>query len=126
LTGDVVYLKNNRFLDQAGVTVDLAAFAQDYVRYFNIQVADPGAWESAFLEDMVSGYYNNLEVMDINFWIREDVQHFVSFVDASWGIYLHRWGDAVLRYLALAMFAKPNQLVDRPSDWRYEHPCRIN
>jgi hypothetical protein len=126
LRKDVVYVKNGDFLDHAGVCTNLETLARDYVRYFGINVRNPGAWEGAFSWGAVMGYYNNLELMDIRFWMRPEVQHFVEFVDASWGTYLWRWGDAPLRYVALAMFATPGMIVERPFEWRYDHPCRVN
>jgi hypothetical protein len=126
LGGGVVYLRNTRFLDLEFVCRNLRVFVTDYVKYFRIQPRDANAWSNAFAGDSVTGYYNNLEIMDVGFWMRTDVQRFVQFVDASWGIYTYRWGDAPLRYLALALFAAPNEVVDRPHQWQYIHPCREN
>jgi hypothetical protein len=126
LSKAVVYVHNGEFVDQAFVCENLETFARDYVRYFEIQVRNRHAWDSAFMWGGVTGYYNNLELMDIKFWMRRDVQHFVQFVDASWGTYLWRWGDAPLRYIALAIFATPNMVRGRPSEWYYNHPCREN
>jgi hypothetical protein len=126
LRGNVVYIKNHNFVDQPGVCREMERFMKDYVRYFNIKVANPGAWRSMFMSGGAAGFYNNLELMNISFWLRPDVQHFVNFVDASWGIYLYRWGDAPLRCIAFARFGKPEQVTDRPRDSSYRHPCRVN
>lgn len=121
-----VYIRNNMFFDRGKVIEGLAQFTRDYIDFFNISVANPGAYHRAFPPGRVAGYYNNFEMMDIDFWLRDDVQHFVNFVDLSWGVFLHRWGDAPLRYIALALFAKPEEVKDRPASWYYKHPCRVN
>jgi hypothetical protein len=126
LANGVVYLSNDQFYDLAPVCVNLRRFVEEYVKYFKIAPKNPLAWNRAFIGDTAAGYYNNLEVMDIAFWLRPDVQHFVQFVDASHGIYLHRWGDAPLRYLALALFATSNEVEMKPYSWYYIHPCREN
>jgi hypothetical protein len=126
LTGRVVYVKNHDFVDQPGVCMEMQQFVNDYVRYFNITIANPSAWRSIFIGAAVAGFYNNLELMNMSFWLRPDVQHFVHFVDASWGIYLYRWGDAPLRCVAFAIFGEPDQVADRPGKWSYRHPCRVN
>jgi hypothetical protein len=126
LRGGVVYVKNHNFIDQLGVCREMEGFMKDYLRHFNITVANPNAWRSIFMWGGVEGFYNNLELMDMSFWLRPDVQHFVHFVDASWGIYLYRWGDAPLRCIAFAIFGTPEQVADRPREWLYQHPCRIN
>jgi hypothetical protein len=126
LTRGVIYVRNTRLMDMSFVCRNLRVFVSDYVKYFSIQPSDPYAWQDAFDGDSVAGYYNNLEIMDVSFWMRKDVQHFVQFVDASWGIYTYRWGDAPLRYLALALFATPGEVADRPHEWDYRHPCREN
>jgi hypothetical protein len=126
LRGGVVYLRNTRFMDVPFVCRKLRAFVTDYVKYFGIRPRNSDAWREAFDGDSVAGYYNNLEIMDVSFWMRSEVQHFVQFVDASWGIYSYRWGDAPLRYLALALFAAPREVADRPYEWQYKHPCREN
>jgi hypothetical protein len=91
LNEGAVYLRNALFSDSDAVCVNLQTFVQDYVTFFHIVPKNKRAWEYAFHYGSVSGYYNNLEVMDIGFWLRPEVQHFVHFVDASHGIYLHRW-----------------------------------
>jgi hypothetical protein len=126
LNNGVIYVNNDQFYDLETVCVNLRAFTEDYVRYFQITPRNPHAWSETFAGGSVAGYYNNLEIMDVAFWLKPEVQHFVQFVDTSWGIYLYRWGDAPLRYIALALFATREQVTMRPWRWRYEHPCREN
>jgi hypothetical protein len=126
LADGVVYVKNDAFVDVNSVVENLEPFVRDYVAYFNIAVRGKRAWDAAYFAGCALAFYNNLELMDVRFWMRPDVQHFVAFVDASWGIYRHRWGDAPLRYIALAIFADESMVRDRPASWVYDHPCRVN
>jgi hypothetical protein len=119
-------VSNDKFYDLDAVCVNLRSFTEDYVRYFGIEPKNREAWESAFMGDSVAGFYNNLEVMNVSFWLRPEVQHFVRMVDVSHGTYLHRWGDAPMRYLALALFATPQEVAMKPFSWEYVHPCREN
>jgi len=49
---------------------------------------------------------------------------FIKAVDDSQGIFLHRWGDATHRYITLALFADPTQVVHRTKlKLAYCHPC---
>jgi hypothetical protein len=104
----------------------LRELTEDYVRYFRVVPLNPPLWADAFMDRNVRMFWTNLEVLDIKFWRRTEVQHFVRFVDAAWGIYLSRWGDAPLRYLAMALFSAPEQVVQMPQGWKYTHSCREN
>jgi hypothetical protein len=123
LGNDTVYVRGDTGYDSADVTRGLRAVTLEYVRYFGIFPKDEGRWEMAFRGKDVAIYGTNFEVMDLLFWRRPEVQQFVMFIDLSWGIFLSRWGDAPLRYLALTLFARPEQVVPRPAQWRYNHPC---
>ena len=52
------------------------------------------------------------------------VQHFLSAVEASGGIYTHRWGDAPIQTLALRLFAPPATVARVPTD--YLHVSTMN
>jgi hypothetical protein len=122
----VVYLSNRRLSDPPRLCKNLEMIVRAYVAYFGITVQNPRAWRTGFRKGAGSGYYNNLELLDVRFWMRFEVQHFVHFIDCAWGIYLHRWGDAVLRFVALSLFAREEMVRQRPVSWSYVHPCRVN
>jgi hypothetical protein len=124
LTHDIVYVGNRLFLDSSLVCRGLETIVRDYVLFFGIQIRNEEAWKIAFERGHVRSFSTNLEAMDLAFWSRSDVQHFVHFIDCSGGIYTYRWGDAPLRYLAMAMFATPQMVRQRPSQWNYSHKCR--
>ncbi len=69
-------------------------------------------------------FWNNIEIVDISFMQRRDVVDFIQAIDESKGIFLYRWGDAPLRYIMLALFAKPIQILHRRQlELGYCHPC---
>lgn len=72
-------------------------------------------------EDPVSMPYNNFEIVDVKWWLSEEVQEFVDAIDNRLGIFLHRWGDAPLRGLAISMYLKPVDLRFF-GEIRYAHP----
>jgi hypothetical protein len=65
-----------------------------------------------------------LEVVRISFFLSPNVQHFLRTVHESAGIYYYRWGDAPLRFILLAIFARSDQVTHFPSNVGYSHPCR--
>jgi mannosyltransferase len=64
----------------------------------------------------VREYYNNFEIDDVEFFLRPDVQSYTDAVCESMGIWKYRWGDAPLRFLTLALFSKPEEIIERPRD----------
>ena len=55
------------------------------------------------------------------FFTKPEIINLSNQVVNSLGIYYHRWGDAPLRYMTLAMFANRSQVLKRSFD--YQHPC---
>ncbi|KAK3246967.1 hypothetical protein CYMTET_43518 [Cymbomonas tetramitiformis] len=87
------------------------------------QSITPGSMLQAFLDG--GGRYNglhfwdNFEIGSLAFWRRDDVQAFISHIDASHGIFYHRWGDAEIHTLAVALFMPGEQLWF--ADFPYQH-----
>jgi hypothetical protein len=126
LNGSVVYIWDMLVWDPEMVVRGLRDFVEDYVRYFGIVPKSPEQWADAFQAEDVRMYGTNFEIMDLMFCRKPEVQKFVTFIDLSWGQFLWRWGDAPIRYLALTLFATPEQVVPRPQHWRYNHYCHWN
>lgn len=55
-------------------------------------------------------FYNNFEVVRLSVLRGEAYQAWFRHVDAEGGIYLHRWGDAPLRWLGLSMFVSKSRI----------------
>jgi hypothetical protein len=126
INGSVVYVWDAIELDPEYVVRGLRDLTEDYVAHFGIVPKSPDRWAVAFSGDDVRMYGTNFEIMDLMFWRKPEVQKFIRFIDLSWGQFLSRWGDAPIRYLALALFATTEQVVRRPEDWRYNHYCHWN
>jgi hypothetical protein len=96
----------------------------EYVKQNNITPKQPEMLRKAFGNNTVLNYYNNFEITNVKFFQHKDVYHWVEFIDSTFGIFKYRWGDAVLRYLTLALFAEKHEVLHR-NDYNlpYCHAC---
>lgn len=51
-------------------------------------------------------YFNNVFATVVDFWSQVPVTRFLSRLDVSHGIYVHRWGDAPIQTAAIRLFSK--------------------
>ncbi len=56
-------------------------------------------------------FYSNFEVLDVKWFQSAEYQEYYSLIDESAGIYKYRWGDHVIRYLALNSLLEKNKLL---------------
>ncbi|CAF1136853.1 unnamed protein product [Adineta ricciae] len=69
-------------------------------------------------------FWNNFEIIETSFMRRNEVIDFIHTVDESQGIFLYRWGDALLRFITLALFTNESQILHRVQlNFTYCHPC---
>jgi hypothetical protein len=124
---NAVYFANNVDVDleeQLPGTMKLKQITDKYIQQNNIAVKQRDMFDGAFHNGIVNNYYNNFEVSKTKFFQREDVRRWVDAIDATQGIFKYRWGDAVLRYLTLAIFAQPNEVLHRLHyNLSYCHKC---
>jgi hypothetical protein len=105
-------------------TMKMKQITFEYVKQNNITVKQPEMLRDAFGNNSVRNYYNNFEITKVKFFQRQDVFHWVEFIDSTYGIFKYRWGDAVLRYLTLALFAERQEILHRPDyNLPYCHSC---
>lgn len=52
------------------------------------------------------GFNTNMEVVDVTYFLRDDIQEFTRSVASNHGIYDWRWGDAIIRYWQVALFSE--------------------
>jgi len=57
-------------------------------------------------------YYNNFEVSDMSLWNSPAYRKYVEYIDRQGGIYYHRWGDAPIKSIAVAMFVPRKKTYD--------------
>lgn len=72
---------------------------------------------------MVPMYYNNFEILHVPGYLAlPRLREWLAWVDASCGIYLHRWGDAPLRWLTVHFFVDPLRVLQVTGDLlKYKH-----
>ena len=105
-------------------TMKMKRVTFEYVKQNNITPKQPEMLRDAFGHDLVRNYYNNFEITKVKFFQRKDVRHWVEFIDSTYGIFKYRWGDAVLRYLTLALFAERQEVLHRNAyNLPYCHEC---
>eukprot|EP00966_Prymnesium_polylepis_P174746 4044084-Prymnesium_polylepis.1 len=64
-------------------------------------------------------YFTNFFLTNIKWWNTTNVSRFLADVDATGGIYRHRWGDAPIQTAALGLHATPREI--RQLDVDYVH-----
>ena len=65
-------------------------------------------------------YYTNFELCYLP-WFRQDPwTSYADFIDKAGGIYAHRWGDHVIRYIGVRSFM-PTQRIQRITSIHYKH-----
>lgn len=124
---NAVYFANDVDIDseeQLPGTMMLQQVTFDYVKRYNIKPKQFETLRDAFGNNTVRTYFNNFEVLKMEFFRSEEIRHWVESIDSINGIFYYRWGDAILRYLTLALFAEKHEVLHR-SDYRlsYCHKC---
>ena len=116
--------------DGTDVCAGLYNFTANYIEKEQLQVADLKRWEDFEREwkehEKCLGYFNNFEVTRVDFMNQAHVRRWHEAVTEMepFGVYRFRWGDALIRYLTLAMFAAPDMISYHNNTEYYEHPCR--
>jgi hypothetical protein len=124
---NAIYFANNVDIDleeQLPGTMDLKRVTFDYVKQNNIKPKQFQMLRDAFRNNTVRNYYNNFEVIKMEFFRRKQIRHWIESIDSTNGIFYYRWGDAVLRYLTLALFAEQHEVLHRLDyNLPYCHKC---
>jgi len=123
-----LYMANQREVDFEYILPGMSLvrnLTAAYIIKNKITVQNPDMLADVFNKTMeIPNFWNNIEVIDLLFIQRKDVTDFIRAIDESRGIFLYRWGDAPLRYIMLALFAKPTEVLHRRQlDLGYCHPC---
>ena len=59
----------------------------------------------------VNTFYNNFEIVKMEFFKSRIVQDFTQYILSNGGVYKYRWGDAALRYIVVSLFASEEELL---------------
>ncbi|XP_013389523.1 glycolipid 2-alpha-mannosyltransferase 1-like [Lingula anatina] len=65
-------------------------------------------------------FLNNFEISSLRFWRSKNVSDLLNALDRAGGFYYHRWGDAVVKTLAVSIFA-PLESVYQFTEVPYVH-----
>lgn len=68
----------------------------------------------------LAGIYNNFFIVELDFIMRPDVQHFLQWIDALGIMYRDRFGDMQVQTITALAFLPPER-IHRFLDWTYEH-----
>jgi hypothetical protein len=122
-----VYFANDQDVDLEETlpgTMKLPYIALKYIILNNITVKQPEMIRYGFGDSHILSYFNNFEVMQLEFFRRQDVRQWIEEVDRTNGIFKYRWGDAPLRYITLAIFAETHEVLHRSQyNLSYCHKC---
>ena len=124
---EAVYFANSLDVDledQLPGTMRLKQTINDYLKQNRIEPKQAELLRDAFGDRSVRTYFNNFEVTKTEFFRRKTLRHWADEIDSSWGIFKYRWGDAILRYLTLAVFADRHEVLHRSNyNLSYCHKC---
>jgi|SRR3989344_770047 len=118
------YGYNYMLKDRPEVVVGFWDLTDKYVQnsnikpYFLNKFVKNGAWDNTC-------YYANFEISNFNFWRSENVRSYMDFIDKSGGIYNYRWGDTIIKSLAIYLFM-PEKKVHNFKDIPYAHQHFVN
>ncbi len=122
-----VYFANDQDADSEKTlpgTMKLPYIALRYIIVSNITVKQPKMIRYGFGDSHILSYFNNFEVMKLEFFRRQNVRQWIEEVDRTNGIFKYRWGDAPLRYITLAIFAEAHEILHRSQyNLSYCHKC---
>ena len=68
---------------------------------------------------VVPMFYTNFEVARIGLFRSEDYMRWFQYIDATQNQFLHRWGDAPIRWLGLSTFLSRDYIVQVPKTCRH-------
>jgi Glycolipid 2-alpha-mannosyltransferase len=83
------------------------------VQFDNVKVIE-GLWEfCGNPRNIPKGlmYYTNFEIGKFTFFRGEEYKNFFDKIDKSGGIYIHRWGDAPIKYIGVNLFANKSKII---------------
>ena len=123
-----IYMANHKTFDYEYVLpgiLRIRNFTMEYIQKNKIVPQNPTMIADMFIKPQdIPVIYNNFEIVETSFMRRNDIRHFINAVDETQYIFLHRWGDAPLRYLMVALFINSTKVLHREHlRLGYCHPC---
>jgi hypothetical protein len=66
-------------------------------------------------------FYTNFELGRTDFFISDAWDDFFTYLDRSGGFYLHRWGDAPIKYVGVKSLSISTRIKPVPPGFKYTH-----
>jgi hypothetical protein len=86
-----------------------------YVKQNNIESSFYRRWRYPMY------YYNNFEISRRSIWTSQEYNSYIRYIDHEGGIYFHRWGDAPIKSLAVALFVPEQRTYCFRDTIKYHH-----
>jgi hypothetical protein len=98
-------------------------FVIQYVKKHDIVPKNERLYRRALEKDCPC-FYNNFEIARISFMQQANVvQWHEALTEAEpFGVFRQRWGDAMERFVTMALFATPD-MIEETKPRGYQHPC---
>ena len=113
---DLVYGYNIVTKDSMGKVTNLWKNATFFIKQYNITTEFFDKWRNGAM------FYNNFEISSMKLWFSKSYMYqvYINIIDRAGGIYYHRWGDAPIKSIAVAMFVPLNK-THCFRDFKYKH-----
>ncbi|EMD36053.1 glycosyltransferase family 15 protein [Gelatoporia subvermispora B] len=85
-------------------------FMQDYPEYLDDNNAINYMSDDGGQSYNLCHFWSNFEIASMDFWRGEAYSKFFDFLDSKGGFYYERWGDAPVHSIAVALFARKDQI----------------
>jgi hypothetical protein len=127
LPSGVVYAANSIQRDTEQVSAGIWDLAEAHVKQHKLTPKNKRLWRMAKLKwarrRQMPTFYTNFEVSRLDFFRRDEVMDFLETITEKppYGVFHHRWGDAIVRFLTIAIFAEPHQLYQPNTKRFYRH-----
>jgi hypothetical protein len=127
LPSGVVYAANTIKRDPELVSAGIWHVTEAHVQKHNLTPKNEKLWHMAkknwVRHRQMPVFYTNFEVNRVDFFRQENVMDFLETITEKppYGVFHHRWGDAIVRFLTIAIFAEPYQLYQPNTKRFYRH-----
>jgi hypothetical protein len=125
-----VYQRNVEKKDKKIVCEGIYTFVANHIKTNNIAPTNRKEWarfeDTWKNEEKCLTFYNNFEIVRAEFMRQPAVQRFHEAMTETepFGVFRYRWGDAIVRFLTIALFAEPDAVLFHDDLHKhYSHPC---
>lgn len=84
------------------------------LKEFSVSFADSNSFNIIVHPNQIENgkmYYTNIELGDADWLKNSNYYNYYKEIDRNGGIYIHRWGDAPIKYIGINMFCDPSKII---------------